>query len=65
MRPDRKSTSTKSDNPHYDPTAPKMDGDWENWNPKQIWTRSTKGLGMGKVFDMCNEVYGKSFIRYE
>ena len=53
------------DNPHYDPTAPKMDGDWENWNPKQIWTRSTKGLGMGKVFDMCNEVYGKSFIRYE
>lgn len=53
------------DNPDYDPSIPKMDGDWENWNPKKIWTRSTKGLGMGKVFDMLNDIYGKSFIRYE
>ena len=54
-----------TDNPHYDPTAPKMDGDWENWNPKKIWTPSEKGLGMGKLFDMVNEIYGKDFYRYE
>lgn len=53
------------DNPHYDPTAPKFDGEWENWNPKQIWVPSKKGLGMGKVFDMVNEIYGKDFYRYE
>ena len=54
-----------SDNPHYDPAAPKMDGDWENWNPKKIWTPSEKGLGMGKLFEMVNEIYGKDFYRYE
>lgn len=53
------------DNPHYDQSAPKYDGDWLNWNPKQIWVPSKKGLGMGKVFDMCNEIYGKDFYRYE
>lgn len=53
------------DNPAYDPTAPEYDGEWKNWNPKKIWTRSSKGLGMGKVFDMCNEIYGKDFYRYE
>lgn len=53
------------DNPHYDPTAPKMDGEWQNWNPKKIWTRNGKGLGMGKVFDMVNEIYGKDFYRYD
>ena len=54
-----------ADNPSYDPAAPKMDGDWENWNPKKIWVPSKKGLGMGKVFDMVNEIYGKDFYRYE
>lgn len=53
------------DNPHYDPTAPKFDGEWQNWNPKKIWVPSKKGLGMGKVFDMVNEVYGRDFYRYE
>lgn len=53
------------DNPDYDPTAPKMDGDWLNWNPKKIWVPSKKGLGMKKVFDDCNQIYGKDFIRYE
>ena len=53
------------DNPDYDPVAPKMDGDWVNWNPKQIWVPSKKGLGMKKVFDDCNAIYGKDFIRYE
>ena len=53
------------DNPHYDSTAPEYDGEWKNWNPKQIWTPSKKGLGMGKVFDMVNEIYGKDFYRYE
>lgn len=53
------------DNPNYDPTAPKMDGDWVNWNPKKIWVPSKKGLGMKKVFDDCNQIYGKDFIRYE
>ena len=53
------------DNPAYDPTAPKFDGEWQNWNPKKIWVPSKKGLGMGKVFDMVNEIYGKNFYRYE
>ena len=53
------------DNPNYDPTAPKMDGDWKNWNPKKIWVPSKKGLGMKKVFDDCNAIYGKDFIRYD
>lgn len=54
-----------ADNPAYDPTAPVMDGEWQNWNPKKIWVPSKKGLGMGKVFDLVNEVYGKDFYRYE
>lgn len=53
------------DNPNYDPAAPKYDGAWLNWNPKKIWTPSKKGLGMKKVFDDCNAIYGKDFIRYE
>lgn len=53
------------DNPAYDPSAPKYDGEWLNWNPKQIWVPSKKGLGMGKVFDLVNEIYGKDFYRYE
>lgn len=53
------------DNPRYDPTAPEYDGDWKNWNPKQIWVPSKKGLGLKKVFDDCNQIYGKDFIRYE
>lgn len=53
------------DNPYYDATAPEYDGDWKNWNPKKIWVPSKKGLGMGKVFDMANEIYGKDFYRYE
>ena len=53
------------DNPAYDATAPEYDGLWKNWNPKQIWVPSKKGLGMGKVFDMVNEIYGKDFYRYE
>lgn len=53
------------DNPYYDATAPEYDGEWKNWNPKKIWVPSKKGLGMGKVFDMANEIYGKDFYRYE
>ena len=54
-----------ADNPNYDPTAPEYDGEWKNWNPKQIWVPSKKGLGMGFVFDQCNQIYGKDFLRYE
>jgi 3'-phosphoadenosine 5'-phosphosulfate sulfotransferase (PAPS reductase)/FAD synthetase len=53
------------DNPKYDPSSPKMDGEWKNWNPKKIWVPSKEGLGMKKVFDDCNQIYGKDFIRYE
>ena len=53
------------DNPVYDPTAPKYDGEWQNWNPKQIWVPSKKGLGLGGVFQMVNEIYGKDFYRWE
>lgn len=53
------------DNPKYDPTKPEYDGEWKNWNPKKIWVPSKEGLGMRKVFDMVNEIYGKNFYRYE
>ena len=53
------------DNPDFDESAPKFTGDWENWNPKKIWVPSKKGLGMGKVFDDINSLYGKDFIRYK
>lgn len=53
------------DNPKHDPSAPRMEGDWKNWNPKKIWVPSKEGLGMRKVFDDCNAIYGKGFIRYE
>lgn len=52
------------DNPFYVPDAPEWDGDWKNWNPPKIWTCNSKGLGMGKVFDMINELYGKEMMRY-
>ena len=53
------------DNPNYDPAAPEYDGEWKNWNPKKIWVPSKTGLGMKKVFDDLNQLYGKDFIRYE
>ena len=52
------------DNPDYDPALPEYDNGWKNWNPKQIWVPSKEGLGLGKVFDMANEIYGKDFYRY-
>lgn len=48
------------DNPDYDPAKSS-----EEWNPKQLWMPNRKGLGMGKVFDLVNEIYGKDFYRYE
>lgn len=53
------------DNPKYDPSAPEYDGEWKNWNPKKIWVPSKEGLGMRKVFEDVNELYGKGFIKYE
>lgn len=55
------------DNPNYDPEyngEPDEMG-WINWNPKQIWIPSKEGLGMGKVFDIVNDIYGKDLIRYK
>ena len=51
-----------SDNPDYDATL--FDND-PRWNPKKIWTPSDTGLGMGRTFDMVNDIYGKDFMRYE
>lgn len=52
------------DNPAYDPTAPKMDGDWQNWNPKKIWVPSKQGLGLKFVIDEFNQLYPKNQIQY-
>lgn len=54
-----------ADNPKYDPTAPKYDGVWKNWNPKKIWVPSKEGLGLKKVFEMFNEMYPANKIKYE
>lgn len=53
------------DNPDYDPDAPEYDGIWKNWNPEKIWVPGNGGLGFRKVFEMCNEVYGDGFYKYE
>lgn len=53
------------DNPDYRPDAPEYDGEWKNYNSKQIWAPSKDGLGMKVVFDMANKVYGKDFYRHE
>lgn len=53
------------DNPDYVENCPEYDGAWKNWNPERIWVPSKEGLGMGKVFDMCNEIYGDGFYRYK
>lgn len=53
------------DNPKYDPAAPVYDGAWKNWNPKKIWVPSKEGLGMRKVFQDLNDLYGKDFVKYE
>ena len=55
-----------SANPYYDSTITDEPNEygWIEWNPKEIWRPTPKGLGFGKVFDMINEVYGKEFMIY-
>lgn len=53
-----------ADNPYYDATAPKMDGQWKNWNPKKIWVPSKEGLGMRFVIDQFNALYPENKIKY-
>lgn len=55
------------DNPYYNPDIKhEKDGmGWTPWNPKQLWVPSKEGLGMRKVFEMVNEMYGHDFYRYE
>ena len=56
-----------ADNPAYDPTA-SMEPDemgWVNWNPKKIWIPNEKGLGLGEVFRMCNDVMGYEMYRWQ
>lgn len=53
-----------ADNPYYDATAPKMDGQWQNWNPKKIWVPSKEGLGMRFVIDQFNALYPENKIKY-
>lgn len=53
-----------ADNPYYDATAPKMDGEWKNWNPKKIWVPSKEGLGIRFVIDQFNALYPKNKIKY-
>ena len=54
------------ENPVYNPSlkAEKDEIGWFPWNPEKIWVPSTRGLGMGFVFDTCNELYGKKLWRY-
>ena len=35
------------------------------YNEEGVWQPNEKGLGMGHVFDVLNDIYGKDFIRYE
>lgn len=42
----------------------KNDSPTDYWAPKEIWVPSKTGLGLAKVFDMVNQIYGQNFIRY-
>lgn len=53
-----------TDNPYYDATAPKMDGEWKNWNLKKIWVPSKEGLGIRFVIDQFNALYPENKIKY-
>lgn len=53
-----------AENPYYDATAPKMDGEWQNWNPKKIWVPSKEGLGIRFVIDQFNALYPENKIKY-
>ena len=35
------------------------------YNESGIWIPDKNGLGMGHVFDVCNEIYGRDFLRYK
>lgn len=51
------------DNPDYDATAPKYDGDWRNWNPEKIWVPSKQGLGLKYVIEQFNTLYPDNKIQ--
>ena len=53
-----------ADNPYYDPNAPEYDGEWKNWNPKRIFIPNNHGVGLGTIFEMCNEIYGKEMFKW-
>ena len=53
-----------TDNPYYDPNAPEYDGEWKNWNPKRIFVPNNHGVGLGTIFEMCNEIYGKEMFKW-
>lgn len=53
-----------TDNPYYDPNAPEYDGEWKNWNPKRIFVPNNHGVGLGTIFEMCNEIYGKELFKW-
>lgn len=53
------------DNPYYDPNAPEYDGEWKNFNPKRIFVPNNKGIGLGTIFQMCNEIYGKEMFKWK
>lgn len=42
----------------------KNDAATDYWSPKEIWVPSKSGLGLAKVFDMVNQIYGSNFIQY-
>lgn len=53
------------DNPKYESNV-SMEPDeygWINWNPEKIWVPD-KGLGMAKVFEMCNDIMGYEMYRW-
>ena len=53
------------DNPDYDPNLPEVAPDgFRLWNPPRLWMPSSKGLGLGYVFDTINSLYGKTMIPY-
>lgn len=54
------------ENPDYDPSLSNEPDEigWIDWNPPKLWIPNKNGLGMGKVFDIGNELYEKEMWRY-
>lgn len=50
------------DNPAYDATAPEMDGEWKNWNPKKSGCQAKTALGCARCLRWSTKNMERTFL---